>query len=456
MGKLFGTNGVRGIFGELLNPHFVYKLSCSIAQYFSGKEIIVGCDTRHTREVIKRAVFAGLSSMGLKFYDSGIAPTPAHQYAVRHYNLDGGIVITASHNPPEYNGIKLLGKNGDEIPHSEEDKVEDIFFNEKYTYSEIPSVCAGKIDSITPYINAIKERVNCEAIAKKNFKIAIDPACGAASLTAPLLAKELKVKAYLINSQPDGYFPSREPEPLRENLKELGELTRRLNLDLAIAFDGDADRAIFIDEKGNVIWGDRSGAILSKHVLAKHGKGTLVVGVSASTLVENVVKELKGDVIWTKVGSVIITEKINELTSKGIFAFGLEENGGFFYTPMHPTRDGCMTLALMLECLAKFNKKLSELDEELPKRWMMKTKVEAKNIDRNVIIEKIAENFSSYRNDRIDGIRVWLNEREWFLVRPSGTEPLIRIFAESDSPESATKILNNMKKMIEDLIKKWA
>src|SRR5579875_166074 len=160
-----------------------------------------------------------------------------------------------------------------------------------------------------------------------------------------------------------------------------------------------------------------------------------------------------GDVVWTKVGSVIITEKINELVEKGRFAFGLEENGGFFYTPMHPTRDGCMSLALMLECLAKNKKKLSELDRLLPSRWMLKTKVEVKDKDRNEIIEELAEIYANLKHDRIDGIRVWLNEDEWFLVRPSGTEPLIRIFAESSSPEKASTILNEIKKLVEQLVR---
>src|SRR5579875_2095950 len=306
MGRLFGTNGVRGVFGELLTPDFVFKLSPSIAHYFAGKEILVGTDTRYTRDVLRHAVFSGLSSVGARFYDAGIAPTPAHQYAVRHYGLDGGIVITASHNPPPYNGIKLLGKNGDEIPHSEEDKVEEIYFEEKFKFAEVPSTCKGKLDVITPYISTITHLVDVDSIRQADFKIAIDPACGAACYTAPLLAKTLGVKAYLINAQPDGHFPSRDPEPLRENLTELGSFIKSLNLDFGIAFDGDADRSIFLDEKGEVIWGDRSGAILAKHVLAKHGKGTLVVGVSASTLVETVVKEMGGDVVWTKVGSVII------------------------------------------------------------------------------------------------------------------------------------------------------
>jgi phosphomannomutase/phosphoglucomutase len=441
MGKLFGTNGVRGVFGELLQIDFIYNLTRAIGTYFNGKEILVGSDTRHTSELIKKIVFAGLSSAGVTFYDSGAAPTPAHQYAVKHYNLDGGVIVTASHNPPEYNGIKLLGKNGDEIPHSEEDKVEEIFFEQRYVKPKKLSKCKGIIDPIEPYINGIIMHVDLEKIRKKEFKIVIDPACGTASLCAPKLAKILGVKAYLINSNPDGYFPSREPEPLRENLKEVSNFVVETGSDFAIAFDGDADRAIFIDNKGNIVWGDRSGAILSKHVLKKHGKGTLVVGVSASSLVEKVVKENGGDVIWTKVGSVIITEKINELLSKNIFAFGLEENGGFFYTPHQPTRDGCMSLALMLETLATENKTLCELDKELPNLFMFKTKLEAKNVDREKVIENIANKFNNYRHDRIDGIRVWLNEKEWFLIRPSGTEPIIRIFAESDSEEKAKELL---------------
>ncbi len=454
MGRLFGTNGVRGVFGELISPPFVYHLAESIGKYFSGKEILVGCDTRYTKEVLLRAVFAGLSAAGSKFYYSGIAPTPAHQYAVKHYGLDGGIVVTASHNPPEYNGIKVLGENGDELPHKEEDKIEEIFFEEKSSNAGNPTKCLGELDSINPYVTAIKEKVDFELISKNRFKIIVDPACGAASLCVAKLAKALGVKAFLINSQPDGYFPSREPEPLMENLKELSEFSRSLNPDLAIAFDGDADRAIFLDEKGRIIWGDRSGAILSRYVIRKHGKGYLVVGVSASSLVEKVVKEEGGEVVWTKVGSVIITEKINELLKKGVFAFGLEENGGFFYTPHQPTRDGCMSLALMLECLAKTGKKLSVLNDELPKLWMLKTKIEAKGVDRNLVIEKLAEIFSGYKQDKIDGVRVWLNENEWFLARPSGTEPLIRIFAESYSQESAMVILEKVKNILRGLLEK--
>lgn len=454
MGKLFGTNGVRGVFAHDLNLDLIYNLTLSIASYFSGKEIIVGCDTRNTNETIKKTVFCALSDAGANFYYTGVAPTPAHQYAIKYYGLDGGIVITASHNPPEYNGIKVLGKRGDELPHSEEDLIEEIYFSKRYKPSNFKTKYYGTLDPIEPYINGIISHVNSEEIRKNKLRIVIDAACATASLCTPKLLRELNVEGIFVNCQPDGFFPSRQPEPLRENLVEFAKFTEKTKANFAVAFDGDADRAIFIDDKGRIVWGDKSGAILAKHVIRKIGKCYVVTGVSASLLVEKVVKEVGGEVIWTKVGSVIITEKINELVKNGYNAIGLEENGGFFYTPHQPTRDGCMSLALMLETLVFENKPLSKLHDELPKLYMLKSKIEAKNVDRNLVIDKLSELYSNKKQDKIDGVRVWLSEEEWFLVRPSGTEPIIRIFAESSSEEKAKQILNEATNQVKEIISK--
>ncbi|MFP3190643.1 MAG: phosphoglucosamine mutase [Thermoproteota archaeon] len=454
MGKLFGTNGVRGTFGHDLSLDLIYNLTLSIANYFSGKEIIVGCDTRNTSETIKRLVFSALSDAGAKFYYTGVAPTPAHQYAIKYYGLDGGIVITASHNPPEYNGIKVLGKRGDELPHSEEELIEEIYFSKKYNLKAEKTTCLGYLNPIDPYINGIISHINYQEISKARFKVAVDAACGTASFCAPILLKKLNVEGLFINCQPDGFFPSRQPEPLRENLVEFAKFTEKTKANFAIAFDGDADRSIFIDDKGRIVWGDKSGAILAKHTIKKHGKSYVITGVSASLLVEKVIKEVGGEVIWTKVGSVIITEKINELTSKGYKAIGLEENGGFFYTPHQPTRDGCMSLALMLETLVYENKPLSLIHDELPKLYMLKSKVDAKNVNREKVIERISEIYYSQKQDKIDGVRVWLSDEEWFLVRPSGTEPIIRIFAEASSEEKAKKILDEAVTKVKEIISK--
>ncbi len=454
MGKIFGTNGFRGVFGQELNLDIVYNLTLSVGTFFSGKEILVGCDTRNTSEIVSKVVFSALSDAGVSFYYSSIAPTPAHQYAVKFYGLDGGIVVTASHNPPEYNGIKLLGKNGDELPHSLEDIIEEIHFSKRFKLSELKTKCKGTLNAIEPYINAILRQVDTSEISKRKYKVAVDAACGTASLCAPKLLSELNVTGFYVNCQPDGYFPSRQPEPLRENLIEFSKFTEKVKADFSVAFDGDADRSIFIDNKGRVVWGDKSGAILSKHSIKKLGKCYVVTGVSASLLVERVVKDLGCEVIWTKVGSVIITEKINELVSKGYKAIGLEENGGFFYTPHQPTRDGCMSLALMLEALAYENKSLAELHDELPKLYMLKSKVEAKNVEREDVIKRLSEIYSGFRQDKIDGVRIWLNENEWFLVRPSGTEPIIRIFAESNSEERAKEILNKVIEEVKKLLAK--
>lgn len=452
MGKLFGTNGVRGIVNLELTPKFVRDMSKAIGTFFSGKTILVGIDARVTGRMIRDIVIPSLIDSGVRVYDSGLAPTPAHQYAVKYYNLDGGVVITASHNPPEYNGLKVLGEKGMELPHEYEDLIEEIYYKKSFVHGV--GYFSGLLDPIKPYVSGILSHIDSSSVREYKFRVATDTISSVAGLTVPLVLKELNVEMISINGQLDGAFSSRNPEPLPDNLQNLSKFVRSCGCNFGVAFDGDADRSIFISDKGEVIWGDRSGALLVEHSMRKHGKGVLVVGVSASRVVEYPIKKLGGEVIWTKVGSVIITHKILELESKGIRAFGLEENGGFFYTPHQPARDGTMSLALMLEALSKMNVTLSEYNSSLPKLFMAKDKLSCPNEKKSYVIEKIIKYYSSlgYDYDTIDGIRVWLNENEWILVRPSGTEPVLRIFAESTEPEKTKNLLAKTKSEVSKLI----
>ncbi len=452
MTKLFGTNGVRGIVNVELTPTFVKDMSRAIGAFFSGKTVLVGIDARITGKMLKNMVISSLIESGVKVYDSGLAPTPAHQYAVKYYNLDGGVVITASHNPPEYNGLKVLGIEGMEAPHEDEDIIEDIYFRKRFLQGN--GQFLGYLDPIKPYINGILSHIDIKSIKEHKFKVVIDTISSVAALTAPLLLKELNVKTIVVNGQLDGAFSSRNPEPLPDNLQSLGKFVKACNANFGVAFDGDADRSIFISDTGEVIWGDKSGALLAEYSMRKHGKGVLVVGVSASRVIEYPIKRIGGEVLWTKVGSVIITHKILELTSKGINAFGLEENGGFFYTPHQPSRDGTMSLALMLEALTKMNITISEYNRNLPKLFMSKDKISCPNEKKDEAMKKIIKYYSSlgYEYDTIDGVRVWLNENEWILVRPSGTEPIIRIFVESTDLEKTKELLSKTKKEVSKLI----
>lgn len=453
--KLFGTNGVRGVVNKDLSPALVYWLSRAIGTYFRGKEILVGGDIRLGTKMISKYVISALIESGVDVYlSSSPAPTPAHQYAVKHYGLDGGVIITASHNPPQFDGIKLLTTDGNEIPHEEEEVVEEIFFTKSFEKGR--GKIAGHIDPIKHYVNAIINHLDIEAIKSKNHFVIIDPGSSVAALTVPKVLERLDVRYLIVNGQLDGAFPSRSPEPLPTNLIELGKYVRKLKASLAVAYDGDADRSIFIDEKGRVIWGDRSGAMLSEYVIEKHGKGTLVVGVSASRVVEHAVKRVGGKIIWTKVGSVIITHKILELLKKGEFAFGLEENGGFFYTPHQPTRDGTMTTALMLEAISKMNITLGKYNDSLPSLYMLKDKIPCPNYLKPKLMEKVIDKYSKlgYNYDTIDGIRVWLDENKWFMIRPSGTEPIIRIFAEAENIDIVKGLLKKIRREVEELLAK--
>ncbi|MEM3832873.1 MAG: phosphoglucosamine mutase [Thermoprotei archaeon] len=452
MTKLFGTNGVRGIVNLELTPKFIRDMSKAIGTFFKGKTILVGIDARVSSKMIKDIVIPSLIDSGVNVYDGGFAPTPAHQYAVKYYNLDGGVVVTASHNPPEYNGLKVLGEKGMEVPHEYEDLIEEIYY--KRSFVQDVGHFSGALDVIKPYVNNILSLIDSSSVRERRFKIVTDTISSVAGLTVPLVLRELNVKMISVNGQLDGTFSSRNPEPLPDNLQNLGKFVRSCKCDFGVAFDGDADRSIFISDNGEVVWGDRSGALLAEHSMRKHGKGVLVVGVSASRVVEYPIKKLGGEVIWTKVGSVIITHKILELESKGMRAFGLEENGGFFYTPHQPARDGTMSLALMLEALSKMNIGLSEYNNSLPRLFMVKDKLPCSNEKKPYAIEKIIKHYSSlgYEYDTIDGIRVWFNENEWILIRPSGTEPFLRIFAESTNPEKTKDLLAKAKLEVSKLI----
>ena len=219
---------------------------------------------------------------------------------------------------------------------------------------------------IREYIEAIKTHVNVEEIKKRSFRVVVDPGNGVGALAAPQLLRELGCKVFTINANIDGTFPSRPSEPKPENLSDLAAVVKAVNADFGVAYDGDSDRAIFVDENGTIHWGDRTFALIEKEFLKQNPGETIVTPVSSSSLVKDIAEAYNGEVIWTKVGSVDVSYKMKEINAK----LGGEENGGVFYGPHQPVRDGAMTTALILDILAKTGRKLSELLNELPKYFI--------------------------------------------------------------------------------------
>jgi phosphomannomutase/phosphoglucomutase len=386
--------------------------------------------------MIKHSVMAGLLSTGCKVVDLGILPTPAVQFAVRNY-YDGGVMITASHNPPKYNGLKFVDQDGIGIKDESEVKIEEMFFNEnpkRVSWKEIGEVFAnpGIIDE---YIQNVIDRVNSDIIKKAKLKVIVDCGSGAACFTTPYLLRKLGCEVTTMNCQPDGFFPGRNPEPTAENLEELIEVVKSTNADLGIAHDGDADRTICIDEKGNFVFGDKTFALVEKDMLIENDGGIIVTTVATSAAIYDIADKYGGEVIATRVGDLIVARELKD--KNGLF--GGEENGGLIFPDFVYGRDAALSTAKIVEIIAKENKPLSELIKELPKYCSAKLKVECPDNLKSKVMEKIVDATSEYEVDTKDGVKI-LTDNGWVIIRPSGTEPIFRCFAEAEKEEDANKM----------------
>ncbi|MGZ4857879.1 MAG: phosphoglucosamine mutase, partial [Methanobacteriaceae archaeon] len=274
--RLFGTFGVRRVVNQELTPEFASKLAAAYGSLVKGW-VAVGGDPRTSTLMIKYAVMAGLLSSGCRVVDLGILPTPAVQYAVRNY-YDGGVIITASHNPPEYNGIKFVDEYGIGIHEDMELEIETMFFDDnpdRVLWDDIGEVSANQ-GLVDEYIDEVVNRVDQEAIGRANLKVIVDCGCGAACFTTPYILRQLGCEVTTLNCQPDGFFPGRNPEPTEENLNILIKTVKATGADLGIAHDGDADRTICIDEKGNFVMGDKTFAMVERKLLQENGGGLIV------------------------------------------------------------------------------------------------------------------------------------------------------------------------------------
>jgi len=433
--RLFGTFGVRRIVNQELTPEFASKLAAAYGTIIKGT-VAVGGDPRTSTEMIKHSVIAGLLSSGCKVVDLGILPTPAVQFAVRNY-YDGGVMITASHNPPKYNGLKFVDEDGIGIHDDMEEKIEDMFFNEnpdRIPWDEIGEVFEnpGIIDE---YVENVYNRVNSDVIKKAKLKVIVDCGSGAACFTTPYLLRKLGCEVTTMNCQPDGFFPGRDPEPTSENLKELKEVVKSTNADLGIAHDGDADRTICIDENGNFVFGDKTFALVEKDMLIENQGGVIVTTVATSAAIYDIAEEYGGEVIATRVGDLLVARELKDRNG----LFGGEENGGLIFPDFVYGRDAALSTAKIVEIIAKEKKPLSELIEELPKYYSAKLKVECPDNLKNDVMNKIVDATTGYEVDTKDGVKI-LTDEGWVIIRPSGTEPIFRCFAEAENEEDANKM----------------
>jgi phosphomannomutase/phosphoglucomutase len=436
--KLFGTNGIRGIFGKDLTIDSIVDLCYSLGTYFEEGPIVIGHDGRNSSPIISKLVRSIINSAGLDVGDASLVSTPCLQYAAKRLNYNGGIMITASHNPPDYNGLKAIANDGVEISREDELKVQDIYNSKKF--SVVDGFARDFIDQfiINSYVDAVLALVDVQNIRLHEFTVAVDIGNGAQAIIAPLILRRLGCRVITINGNIDGNFPGRGPEPTTENLHVLSSMVNHSEADIGVAYDGDGDRSIFCDEKGTLHGGDKTGTLLVKYLLENKHKGAEVICPINTTMALSLIAEEEGtNLIYTKVGSVEVSREMVKRKS----LIGLEENGGFMYGKLNEVRDGVMTTALVLDMLALTKQTLSHLISSLPATFQHKSKF---NCPTKQIAEDVVSACLKHGNpqkvETLDGAKIWIDEETWIMVRPSGTEPLVRMYA-----ESTDKLLLNSK-----------
>lgn len=440
--RLFGTNGIRGVVNEDLTSEMALQMGKAIGHVMKGT-VAVAMDTRSSGDMIRTALSAGLMSVGVRVVVLGMVPTPALQYYVKtHDNIKGGVMITASHNPPQFNGIKCVSADGTEASREEESLIEE-------TYTTMIPTCkwdeTGTMDNVyeagEEYIDAVLSHVDVNLIKNAGLTACLDCANGAAFETAPMLLKKLQIKTVTINCNAQGEFPGRPSEPTEENLSDLITLTIKTGASVGIAHDGDADRCVFIADGGDFVSGDKSLALLAKLELSKR-KGKVVTPVSSSSLVEEVVNDAGGILKYTAVGSPIVARKMKEYGA----IFGGEENGGLIFPEMQYCRDGAMTVAKMLESIATSGP-LSIQVSKLPVYYTQKRKIECPDNMKHAVINYLKKTVKDGNLDNTDGLKI-IFEDGWVLARPSGTEPIFRIYSESKDEEVSISRANHFEELV--------
>ncbi len=441
--RLFGTNGIREVVGETLTAPFVTRVVGAIAaQVPVGAPIVVGRDARTSSLAFAQIASATLALAGHRVVDVGLLPTPAVQWMVVHHRAQLGVILTASHNPPEFNGVKCIAADGLEVPRSVEEAIEAAVER-----GEAPAVPFDRVGEVTTdpsgagrYVDAILGQVDVRAIAARRLTVVLDCGNGASTVTSPTLLRRLGCRVISLNGQADGTFPGHLSEPTEANLVDLRRIVPAVGADLGIAHDGDADRAVFVEAGGRYVPGEEILTLLARDAVERARGGVVVTPVSASQAVEDAVGPLNGTVLYTRVGSPAVTRAMLEHHA----VFGGEENGGLILPKHQLARDGAMTAAAVLDLMARRGASLAELLRDLPRYTLVKEKTACPAPLRSAVQDRVASALErdSDRVVTIDGVKAF-REGGWVLIRPSGTEPLFRIFAESKDPATARRIADH-------------
>jgi phosphomannomutase/phosphoglucomutase len=442
--RLFGTNGVRGVAGESMHPALAFSIGQALGRMRRGR-LAVGMDTRTSGTSLLLAVKSGIMASGSDVVDCGILPTPALQYLIKE-KFDGGAMITASHNPPEYNGVKIIEADGTEMGDDETAQLEKFVLDTPGSTVSWENI--GK-EIAAPYLyeEYIQAIVNhFPGKPGSGITVAVDPGSGPASLTTAKILTGMGCRVLTVNGIPDGTFPGRMPEPTPEGLRKLSDLVTSSGAAFGVAHDGDADRAVFVDENGNFIEENAEFALIAESICKKE-RGTIVTPVSTSGIVDIVACRHGSSVCHTPVGSIYVARTMLSLIDEGEnVILGGEGNGGIIFPRHQFCRDGGMTAAYMVHLTASGKRPLSDLVRSLPRRHMIKDKIPIKDAHR--ILDHLAKTCPCDRIDMTDGLKIFFDKDCWALIRSSGTEPILRILVDAEHEETGRKYYDDVMKRI--------
>jgi phosphomannomutase len=442
---MIGVSGMRGTIGGTLTPAVVMKMAGAFGAWLkrSGAavngghyRVVFGRDSRPSGAWVRDAAVAALTASGIEVIDLDVVTTPGVAMMVKHLGADAGMIATASHNPIQWNGLKLLNSQATALPPEAAEQIKAAYEAGEADYVRVEKLVQPKRNSETHalHVKRVLDYVDVLGISTKRFKVVLDSVNGAGCVATATLLNKLGCQVVHLNATPDGQFPH-EPEPTEKNLTGLAEEVRRQRAAVGFAQDPDADRLAVVDENGKYIGEEYSLALAAELVLSKR-PGAVVANLSTSRMVDDIAAKYGGRVIRTSVGEANVVQAM--IREKSVI--GGEGNGGVIDPRIVPGRDSLVGMAYVLQLMAGTGKSISQLVAGIPRYEIVKTKFECRREDANRAVEAVKRAFASERVDTQDGIRIdW--ERAWVHARPSNTEPIMRIIAEApDRAEAEAKI----------------
>ncbi|MCJ7778696.1 MAG: phosphoglucosamine mutase [Sedimentisphaerales bacterium] len=447
---IISISGMRGIVGENLTPSIAAEYGCAFGTFLksrhTGKKgklsVCIGRDSRSSGQMLKSAVATGLCAVGIDVVDLGLVTTPGVGIMVRELQCDGGVVITASHNPIQYNGIKLLLGDGIAPPSEVAEQIRQYFLDRHFALVDSPHCGTVTSNEMTDAIHVARVLaiVDKEAIAAKKFKAVLDSVNGAGGRVTKKMLAELGCEVIAINDEPTGIFAHR-PEPIARNLTGLCEVVKEKEADIGFAQDPDADRLAIVDEAGTYIGEEYTLALAAKYIFSRE-TGKAATNLSTSRMLDDIAKEVGGQVIRTAVGEANVAAAM----LKHNCIIGGEGNGGVIDLRVGPIRDSLVAIALVLQLLAETGKTVSQLVSEIPAYYMSKEKFSVDNQKAQRILESAKKTFDKAKLDTTDGCRFDFDDG-WLHIRPSNTEPVIRVIAEATSKQTVRKYIDAVLKI---------